>query len=443
MQPESEVVIYIVLVRLNMRVLKKCLLVIGAGLLLQCFAVNAQDKDNSRMLISGQGWYGYDIEHARPQQKSRLYSSYELALGFQTEPADSCIYDQLFGYPTLYIGGSVARMGDFQFYDHTQFPNLYSLFGSFERTLYRGDFASFGYHLDFGATYNPARYNPLDGEGNNWLSSPFMAYVGAGGFAKVHLGKRWEVGADVSFRHYSNGRLRLPNEALNAVGGGIFARYRISEYEPSRYKKRDMQVPDFIKGMQYTIAVGGGMHTCQAEWNLYAFDHSLADKPARFPTKEEAASLKAHPKFSLALEATYRYGLRYATGLGVEMFYSSNMSHLKAADTILYGEKAVMDSPGYNPISLGVALVQEVYWRNLAVHIALGAYPYRHKGVNDKELNDKYDDRERGWHYEKAGLRYYFPRLGNSFVGFSIKSHSIKAEYLEFSLGLTLPRKNS
>ena len=39
---------------------------------------------------------------------------------------------------------------------------------------------------------------------------------------------------------------------------------------------------------------------------------------------------------------------------------------------------------------------------------------------------------------EKAGLRYYMPKLGDTFVGFAIKSHSIKAEYLEFSVGIRL-----
>ena len=428
-----------------MKLLKKYALFSAVifSLLLQCNVVLAQDKNDNRLLISGQGWYGYDIEYARPQQASNSYMTYELALGFQTEPADSCIYDQLFGYPTIYTGFSIATMGNFKFYDETKFPNLYSLFGSFERTLLRGNNASFGYNLDFGATYNPATYDPSNGVGNNWLSSPFMAYFGAGVFAKAHLGNRWEIGADIGFRHYSNGRLRLPNEALNAIGGGVFVRYRLSDYEPDKYKRFEQELANFKKGMQYTLAVGGGMHTCQAEWNKFAYDHSQPDKPARIPTKEEAASLKAHPKCSFAFDATYRYALRYATGLGVEMFYSSNMQELKAADTVLYGEEAVANCPGYNPISIGIAVVQEVYWRNFGVHIALGAYPYRHKGVNDKELNAQFDDRERGWHYEKAGLRYYFPKLGDTFVGFSIKSHSIKAEYLELSVGCRLPNKRN
>ena len=111
---------------------------------------------------------------------------------------------------------------------------------------------------------------------------------------------------------------------------------------------------------------------------------------------------------------------------------------------MLYPPEAINNCPGYAPLSVGLAIVQEVYWRNLAIHVAIGAYPYRHKGVNSSSVvtdGDKAmmeEDRERGWHYEKAGLRYYFPKLGNTFVGFAIKSHSIKAEYLEFSVGVKL-----
>ena len=411
--------------------------VIAAILLFGNIAAGQVRKDNN-MMISGHGWYGYDIEKLHPNQTTFGYMTYDLGLGFQTEPESGNAYAQQFGYPILSVGFSLARMSNFQFADHTKFPDLYSIYGSFERSLFRSKHISLGYQFDFGGTYNPGRYDPVKNPGNNWLSSPFMAYFGVGAVAKVHIGKRWEVGADVMFRHYSNGRLALPNEAINAVGGGIFARYRLSDYEYTKYTGKPQKTTDFDKGMQYMITLGGAVHTCQAEWNLYAYDHSDPEKPARVPTKEEAASLKAHPKFSISFDALYRYSLRYATGLGVDMFYSSNMKELEAADRILYGDAAVDACPGYSPISIGLAVVQEVCWKNLAVHVAIGAYPYRHKGVNDKELNDKLDDRERGWHYEKAGVRYYFPKLADTYVGFAIKSHSIKAEYLEFSVGIRL-----
>lgn len=400
------------------------LLIVGAS------DMFAQSRTGSDIVIYGHGWYGLDIEHTRPNLRSYGYMTYEAAVGFQTSPKDSCNFARAFGYPMISVGISVASMGDFKFSDHTKFPNLYSLFGSFERTLIRNRYSSFGYQLDFGLTYNPAKYDPVHNPGNNWLSSPVMAYFGAGAFAKWHISKRWEIGADVMFRHYSNGRLALPNEALNALGCGISARYRLMDYDYRKYSQPRRLKPEFTKGMQYAIVLGGGLHSCMAEWNAYV--ETQAD-----PAKKTDIHLKKHPKLSISLDALYRYSLRYASGLSLDVFYSSNMEELERSDRIVYGDELVDKSPGYDPISIGVAFAQEVYWKNLAVHVSIGAYPYRHKGVNGPEAQ-KMGDRERGWHYEKAGIRYYMPRFGNTFVGFAIKSHSIKAEYLEFSMGIKI-----
>lgn len=406
------------------------LLITITFLIIYSGSIYGQSRRGSDMVISGHGWYGIDMEKTRPNLKTYGYMTYEAALGFQTNPEDSCAYAHAFGYPMISVGFSLATMGDFKFHDHTDLPNLYSVYGSFERTLIRKKQASFGYQLDFGLSYNPGRYDPVNNPGNNWLSFPVMAYFGAGAFAKLHLGKRWEIGADLMFRHYSNGRLALPNEALNALGGGLFARYRLSDYDHTRYKGVTGRKAEFDRGMQYAIVLGGGIHTCMAEWNAY-----VETEPD--PSAKQEVKLKKHPKLSVSFDALYRYSLRYATGLGIDVFYSSNMDELEKADRIVYGDESVDNCPGYAPISVGIAFVQEVYWKNLAVHVAVGAYPYRKKGVNGPEA-EAMGDRERGWHYEKAGLRYYMPKLGDTFVGFAIKSHSIKAEYLEFSVGIRL-----
>ena len=72
--------------------------------------------------------------------------------------------------------------------------------------------------------------------------------------------------------------------------------------------------------------------------------------------------IQAHPKFSLSFDALYRYSIRYATGIGLDLFYSSNMKELEAADRVLYSPEAIAASPGYAPLSVGIAVVQEVYW---------------------------------------------------------------------------------
>lgn len=402
------------------------------ALIISTTSANAQGVRSSDLSFSAQGWYGYDIERTRPNITSFGYMNYEVAVGIQTNPENKNPYAEAFGFPLINIGMSIARTSNFQFSDPTHFPDLYSIYGSFERSILKTKYVSAGYLLNFGATYNPGRYDPVNNPSNNWLSSPFMAYFGAGVFGKVHIGKRWEAGVNVMFRHFSNGRLALPNEALNAIGVGIFARYRLSDYEYDKYTKKYNFERNWDKGMQYMIVFGGGVHTCMAEWNAY-----VESEPDPVKKAEAAASLKAHPKFSLSFDAVYRYSMRYATGLGLDLFYSTNMDALEKSDRVFYGDEAVDNSPGYNPLSVGIAVVQEVYWRNFAVHVAIGAYPYRHKGVNGAEAKAA-GDRERGWHYEKAGIRYYFPKLGDTFVGFAIKSHSIKAEYLEFSIGVRI-----
>ena len=390
----------------------------------------AQKFTAKDMVVTAHGWYGTDMERTRPNLKTYGYTTYEASVGFQTNPNDSSAYARQFGYPMLNFGFSLARMGEFKFYDQTKFSDLYSLYGSFERSLLRKKRFSLGYLLDFGATYNPDRYDPVNNPGNNWLSSPVMAYFGAGAFIKFHVGRRWEIGADAMFRHYSNGRLALPNEALNALGAGLFARYRLDDYDYKEYTGIPRIKADYKRGMQYMIVLGGGVHTCMAEWNAKVETEDDV-------TKKSGIKLKAHPKLSISVDALYRYALRYASGVSLDVFYSSNMKELEASDRIVYGDEAVEKCPGYSPISVGLALVHEVYWHNLAVHVAVGAYPYRHKGVNGVEAKEA-GDRERGWHYEKAGLRYYFPKLGDTFLGFAIKSHSVKAEYLEFSAGVRI-----
>lgn len=410
-----------------------------SALLLCAHHSYSQSEALSDLIFTGQGSYGIDMEKARPNQKSFGYMTYGLGVGYQADPNEECQYARAFGFPVFNFGFSLARMSNFQFSDQTSFSDFYSLFGSFERTLLRKSRFSAGYKLDFGLSYNPDRYDPINNPGNNWLSSPLMAYFGAGAFIEYHMGKHWSIGADAMFRHYSNGRLALPNEALNSMGGGLYVRYRMDEYDYSKYLKSAPVKPDYEKGFQYMLTLGTGFHACMAEWHAYVERADLSEKQA-----VNNLQIKAHPKYSLSFDAVYRYSLRYATGIGLDLFYSTNMKELEASDRIVYGDELVNNSPGYNPLSVGIALIQEVYWRNFAVHISVGAYPYRHKGVNGPETKEikneslgsaAVGDRERGWHYEKAGLRYYMPKLGDTFVGFAIKSHKIKAEYLEFSIG--------
>lgn len=377
--------------------------------------IDAQRFTRQDMAFGGKNFYGFAMNN-NPYRKSNGYMTYDVEVGFQTMPSDSCVYVRSYGYPILSVGISVSSLSDFVMDGDSFLPDIYSVYGAFERTHIRKERFSFGHLLNLGITTNPGVYDPVNNPGNTFLSSPVMCYFGGGFFTKWQIGRHWEAGAEVMYRHYSNGMLSVPNGGMDVVGAGVFARYRMEEYSAADFRETSLKPSFKDKGMIYHISFSGGVHSCRSEFKVY---NEMVDDPTLKQIK-----FKRHPRFCLSADAMYRYALKYATGIGIDLFYSSNMEEIKECDRILYGDNTVTAND-YMPISVGIAIVQELYWRNLAGYIALGAYPYLRNGVSGCQSR----------HYEKAGVRYYFPRLGDTFVGFAIKAHNFRAENFEFTVG--------
>lgn len=376
---------------------------------------DAQRFNRQDMTFGGKNFYGFAL-NTNPYRKSNGYMTYDVEVGFQTMPSDSCAYVRSYGYPILSVGISVSSLSDFVMDGDSFLPDIYSVYGAFERTHIRKERFSFGHLLNLGVTTNPGVYDPVNNPGNTILSSPVMCYFGGGFFTKWQIGRHWEAGAEVMYRHYSNGMLSVPNGGMDVVGAGVFARYRMEEYSAADFRETSPKPLFKDKGMIYHISFSGGVHSCRSEFEVY-------NEMVEDPTLKQI-DFKRHPRFCISADAMYGYALKYATGIGIDVFYSSNMEDIKECDRILYGDKTVTEND-YMPISVGIAIVQELYWRNLAGYIALGAYPYSRNGVSGCQSR----------HYEKAGVRYYFPRLGDTFVGFAIKAHNFRAENFEFTIG--------
>lgn len=373
---------------------------------------------SDNLSLYGQNSFEFILKRI-PYLINGYYMTYDVAADFETLPTDTCSYASAYGFPTVGIGISVSNLANVQMEGSSHLSDIYTIYGSFERPLVRGTLLTWGFRLEGGLTTTSLHlWDPVGNPGNEALTSRFMANASVGLFAKYHIGRRWEVGASLMYRHYSNGRLSIPNAGLDVLGGGIFARWRLNDYHPTLYPRTSINRPFDGRGLLCHLSIGGGVHSCQTEWRAAKKIAEESGEPMqrRFPQ---------HPKMSLSADLMYRYALKYASGLGLDLYWSSNMKQLRESDLILYGEEAVEASLGYDPLSLGVSVHQEIYWRNCSLYVALGGYLYRHKGIGG----------DRGWHYERAGLRYYPPRGKGSFVGLTIKAHSFVAEYLEFSTG--------
>lgn len=167
------------------------------------------------------------------------------------------------------------------------------------------------------------------------------------------------------------------------------------------------------------LSIGGGVHSCDAEWEAY---NRLVENP-----EERRATFAHYPKLTLVGDVLYRYSEKHATGIGLDLTFSTNMRQLEQAERLIYGDQRVAEGPGYSPLAVGVGIVQQFFWKRLAGYLSVGVYPYKQRGIRE----------DYGPFYQKAGGRYYFPEWHDTFVGVVIKANKLVAEFFEFSFGKT------
>lgn len=381
---------------------------------LSTIAARAADGDDSRLSFYGRNFVGR-VLNGNDARNSNWHMAYDVAVGFDTR-RDSSMYARAYNYPTWGVGISVSRFSDLQFTNTSFMPDVYTVFTSFHRELMRKHRWGVGYNWETGITSSPNYYDPVNNPDNLVQSSFIMMYFGGGFYATYAIGMHWQMGTEVTYRHHSNGKLSLPNRGIDAAGASLFVRYALAE-RPPLPKPKECAPEPFDKHMMYHLSVGGGVHSCDAEWTAYnTMVSNLAEKRSRFTH---------HPKITLGADAMYRTSVKHATGLAIDLTYSTNMRQLEEAERIIYGDERVDEGPGYSPLSIGVGLVQEMFWKNFSGYLSVGFYPYKKRGIRE----------DYGLYYQKAGGRYYIPDWHNTFIGFNIKANRFVAEFLELSVG--------
>ncbi|MBR4756302.1 MAG: hypothetical protein IK076_05105 [Bacteroidales bacterium] len=324
-----------------------------------------------------------------------------------------------YNYPVFGLGISWNGLSEVKFRSKNgHYSDMLAAYGTVSRDLLRTRYIGFGYDVMLGLSYSKGCYDVMTNSANWFFSSPVLFFAGGGGHLTWMAGRRLDLVADISVKHNSSARFAYPNGGLNYWGGGISARYRLRDSRaPSGniFKTPKISGDLYQRGWSFEFYGGGGVHVCAAEWKALTMTLS----------REELSQvrLKKWPMASLSADAIRRVSGRFGLGVTVDGFWNSNTERLRWADGIIYDEDEIATSNGYAPFSAGVGIVQEVFYRNLALYVQEGLYLYRHMGVHGGH----------GPLYERAGFRYYFQ--GNLFAGVCIKAHTFKADYLDFTIG--------
>lgn len=296
--------------------------------------------------------------------------------------------------------------------------NFLTLYGTFNRPLYRSKHWQWGYYLGTGIAYTSLKYNQKNDIDNEYIGSHLNIYFNAGLYGQVKIAKEWSVKGGLDFAHHSNGAMARPNKGANYFGPFVGLVYEPQQATSPIAKRNTEATQPFQKYWFTEFSLGLGGKTLLEEWLQTQFNTPQGQPDYR---KEHFTYYGA---YSFHTHLLYRYARRWASGVGVGLFYGEYAHRIARMDK----ENGHTDEK-HSPWSASIEARHEVYYGNVSVRLTLGYYLYRHMGYSANHgLEYPY--------HEQVGVFYSFPKLKGLTLGFSVNAHATKADFTELQLSM-------
>ena len=420
-------------------------------------------------------------KYVRKWLKTKRTWALAAELHYTPQPQDCDAFAKDYNYPTFSLGlrysfnhGTAMHRekdpdwGLFEPVDYdTPLGNVVTVYGTFSRPLYRSKHWELAYFLGCGIGYSHLVYNTTDQIDNELIGSHLNIYFTAGASATYRINKNWGIKGGIDFSHHSNGALYRPNKGTNYFGpfiGIVYYPTNTSLTSPNPSCRRGIQQDCVLplQGESEGVTTLNSQpqttkdtndtnhHLAQRDPKLSTLDprpkHWFAEfslgigaktlledwQKTHFQTEPGAPDyctdrFKVYAAYSLQADVLYRYARRWASGVGIDLFYGSYSNHVKAMD----------EADGYqdkhSPWSVGIAAKHEVFYGNLSVRMGIGYYLFRQMGHSAQLIEKPY--------YERIGVHYAFPKLNNLSIGFNVNAHLTKADFTEIQISYPIRLK--
>lgn len=352
-------------------------------------AVNIQ---NGFMLSNG----NFTIENGLKNN----YFGADIRYGWQRHKPN--YWDRLYRYPSFGIGFYTADLSGVSIeVDGEQinqgYPN--ALYGFWSVPINRGKKWQWQYQLGLGLSYN---FVPYDSEGN-----PYNLIIGSNQNVYVDLGigvnyvnfKRFDVGLELNYKHFSNGSYQLPNSGINLISANLLIRYNMKKERPDF--DMEVEIPEFERKWSYDTYLAYGAKQLETDGQRY-------------------------PNFTFSNTAFYGLNWKRKIGVGLDLFYFGYGNDLAQQEDEENGVPYRGDQ-FKNNFSVGAKVAYEMVYDRLSIPLSVGYYLFK----------DVYND-DAGEIYLRAGVKYYY--FKDLYAAVSIKAHGGRADYVEYTLGYTVGR---
>ncbi len=302
--------------------------------------------------------------------KKQLYG---FSVDVSKSTSGECYWQTAHKYPQAGLQFSVAGSSQ------AMLGKAFTLIPYLEFNIWKTSFGTLQIKHGTGLAYVTRRYHISSNPENKLLGTKLNAASMVDLGYQIKVSEKWDVKAGASIGHISNGNLVQPNGGLNSLSG-----YGTLIYYPQGRSQR-LKVPQVVpelKRWRYRISAMVGF-----------YDY---DKEAE----------KFHTNNELSVLAFYQHGVRFRTGVGLEV---SRLNVGTRPVPALYAE-------------------EEVLIGHLVTRYGLGWY------LSHAD--------ESAALYEKVGIAWYpFPlknQIAERFsIGTSIKAHAFRAAHVEISAGFT------
>lgn len=349
------------------------------------------------------------------------HMGYTLQWAYNTRPGGkNDVFNEILNFPVFGIGVNYDAYSMMGFTNNSRVGNFVDLYGFMEASMYKNRWFSAGFLLNLGLSATNVVYDPLNNPGMINIGAPLTVFMAFGPQFKFRPAECLELALNTYWIHHSNGNAWMPNFGLNDLSVGVSARYNPGGAYTEQVKT--LSIPhEFERKLSVDVYATTGFHSCKTEFKAY---NQMVKNP-----RLKKNDFVSHPRAGIGVDVTYRYSLMCASGLVADGVYNWGTDELEKCDRIIYGDKEVAESKGYSPFNMSLGLFHEFYYRNMSVFCAVCGYVFRKVGI--------YEDKTR--FFQRAGMRFYMPRLSNMFLGCCIRATKFNnADYFEFQMGIKI-----
>jgi hypothetical protein len=334
-----------------------------------------------------------------------IYQAISLQYGIHTDGRKS--WHQLYGYP---VWGFGLYQGFFM-NDYDELGNPSAVYMFIDLPLKTWKKWSLDYEMGFGFAFNWNRHDLRESQYYYPIGSFGTVFIDAAFNAKIPLGKKFNLMAGLTYTHFSNGAVKLPNLGVNMVGARVELQYIFKERPEFIHK----EIPKYLKEWEWIALLAPSMRQV-------GFDYIV----------ENGDTLaRAFDYGILSFSTTFNRQISHKIKFGVGGDVSYNEAY--GADILMVNgvpEKAPFKTT--DKILIGIYPSFELVLGKLSMIAQPGFYVYQ-KDIDGFAAPST---------YQRIGVKYNF--WNHLVVGINIRAVNFSvADFIEWNIGYRIKWQKS